>query len=267
MLPLLAPWVELVWSQPNCEVCGGDCVLASDSDLKVGCYNYNVQSRSGGSSSGTVAGLPRSAKYGIIIGVGIPGLLCFIGLGCFICGRIRVYARRRHPNTQLSTSSAPHQSVVLMGLDGPTIESFPKILLESIASRCGMRSSTRLGLRPPLHLEELRTCTTASTIQELVPPSSQAEIASKEADLHTGSPAEVIPSPNSPSKEAKQTEVHEREEDTTKGVALDATKLEAAPKDPYKGNEAFSNFEIILATLPISTKDIPRERVQPLPQP
>nr|XP_023925154.1 putative RING-H2 finger protein ATL21A [Quercus suber] len=129
MLPLLAPWVELVWSQPNCEVCGGDCVLASDSDLKVGCYNYNVQSRSGGSSSGTVAGLPRSAKYGIIIGVGIPGLLCFIGLGCFICGRIRVYARRRHPNTQLSTSSAPHQSVVLMGLDGPTIESFPKILL------------------------------------------------------------------------------------------------------------------------------------------
>ncbi|KAK7846493.1 hypothetical protein CFP56_007851 [Quercus suber] len=59
MLPLLAPWVELVWSQPNCEVCGGDCVLASDSDLKVGCYNYNVQSRSGGSSSGTVA------EYGI----------------------------------------------------------------------------------------------------------------------------------------------------------------------------------------------------------
>lgn len=61
--------------------------------------------------------------------MGIPGLLCFIGLGCFICGRVRVYARRRHPNTQLSTSIAPHHSVVLVGLDGPTIESFPKILL------------------------------------------------------------------------------------------------------------------------------------------
>jgi len=120
MLPLLAPsWVGLVWSEPNCGDCGGDC----------GCYNYNVQSRSSDSSSSTVTGLPRSAKYGIIIGVGIPGLLCFIGLGCFICGKVRVYARRRHPNTQLSTSIAPHQSVVLVGLDGPTIESFPKILL------------------------------------------------------------------------------------------------------------------------------------------
>ena len=47
MLPLLAPrWVELVWSEPNCEGCDGDC----------GCYNYNVQSRSSGSSSGTVTG-------------------------------------------------------------------------------------------------------------------------------------------------------------------------------------------------------------------
>lgn len=47
MLPLLASsWVGLVWSEPNCEGCDGDC----------GCYNYNVQSRSSGSSSGTVTG-------------------------------------------------------------------------------------------------------------------------------------------------------------------------------------------------------------------
>ncbi|KAM3711868.1 hypothetical protein ACB098_01G141300 [Castanea mollissima] len=131
MLPLSAlSWLRLVWTEPRCGECeenGGDCGVVSDTGLKTGCYN--IQSRASGSNSGTVTGLPRSAKYGIVIGVGIPGLLCFIGLGCFICGRVRVYARRRQSNTQLSTSIAPHQSVVLMGLDGPTIESYPKILL------------------------------------------------------------------------------------------------------------------------------------------
>ncbi len=61
--------------------------------------------------------------------MGIPGLLCLIGLGCFLCGRVHVYTRRRHPITQLSTSIAPQLPVFLTGLDGPTIASYPKTLL------------------------------------------------------------------------------------------------------------------------------------------
>ncbi|KAG4392581.1 hypothetical protein AAZX31_04G155700 [Glycine max] len=34
------------------------------------------------------SGLSRSAKYGLAIGVGIPGLLCLIGISCCICGKL-----------------------------------------------------------------------------------------------------------------------------------------------------------------------------------
>ncbi|RVX04092.1 putative RING-H2 finger protein ATL69 [Vitis vinifera] len=75
-------------------------------------------------------GLPRSAKYGLIIGIGIPGLLCLIGISCCICGRIRTYARRRHrSDTDFAISIGPLPAVVMMGLDGPTIESYPKTVL------------------------------------------------------------------------------------------------------------------------------------------
>lgn len=77
-----------------------------------------------------LGGLPRSAKYGIVIGVGIPGLLCIIGLSCYLCGRIRVYRRRRqYPNTQLTRIISPQRSIFAVGLDGPTIQSYPKTLL------------------------------------------------------------------------------------------------------------------------------------------
>lgn len=74
-------------------------------------------------------GLPRSAKYGIIIGVGIPGLLCIIGLASYICGKVKACGRRRRPYTDYTASEAPGPVVVLMGFDGPTIESFPKTQL------------------------------------------------------------------------------------------------------------------------------------------
>ena len=41
-------------------------------------------------------------------------------------------------------------------------------------------------------------------------------------------------------------------------MAPDAIKPKGTLKDPSKGNEASSNFEIILATLRISTKDNPK---------
>ena len=74
-------------------------------------------------------GLSRRAKYGIIIGVGILGLLCIIWLTFNVSGRASVEIHIRLPNTQLSTLIAPQQATLVAGLDGPRIESYPKIVL------------------------------------------------------------------------------------------------------------------------------------------
>ncbi len=74
-------------------------------------------------------GLPRSARDGILIGTGILGLLCLIGLTCYRCNQAGVDTHRHQPNTQLSTSIVPQHAAFIMGLDGPIIESYPKTLL------------------------------------------------------------------------------------------------------------------------------------------
>ncbi|PON45220.1 43kDa postsynaptic protein [Parasponia andersonii] len=116
--------IRLTWTDPDCGAClarGGDCGFQTGSGTKIGC---SVP------PSGSNQGLPRGAKYGIIIGVGIPGLLCVIGLASYICGRVRACGqRRRRPYADYAGTGTPEPVVVLMGLDGPTIESFPKIQL------------------------------------------------------------------------------------------------------------------------------------------
>jgi hypothetical protein len=73
--------------------------------------------------------LPRSAKYGIIIGAGIPGLLCIIGIVSYVFGRLKARSSGNEPTMEMSTSVAPQPCVVVTGLDGPTIESYPKTQL------------------------------------------------------------------------------------------------------------------------------------------
>ncbi|KAK9998052.1 hypothetical protein SO802_017655 [Lithocarpus litseifolius] len=58
-----------------------------------------------------------------------------------------------------------------------------------------------------------------------------------------------------PPKEVEQFEVFEKVADLAKEVADDANLPLAAPKDPSKEKEAFHNMEIVLATLPIPTKE------------
>ncbi|XP_030540264.2 putative RING-H2 finger protein ATL21B isoform X2 [Rhodamnia argentea] len=116
--------VRLAWGQPACKSClarGGTCGLRKGSDSEIACTNVRT------------TGLPRSAKYGIILGLGIPAILCLIGLCSYVCGLISAYGRqRRHPreetNTDFTTVIVP-RSFVVMGLDRPTIESYPKTLL------------------------------------------------------------------------------------------------------------------------------------------
>lgn len=61
--------------------------------------------------------------------MGIPGLLFLIGLGCYICGKFKAFARPNRPSSNLSLSMGHQPTSAVAGLDGPTIESFPKTLL------------------------------------------------------------------------------------------------------------------------------------------
>ncbi|XWS48803.1 hypothetical protein CRYUN_Cryun13aG0107800 [Craigia yunnanensis] len=116
--------VRLEWYNPDCTSCverRRDCRFKNRTSQEIGCFNLPSQA---------AVGLPRSAKYGIIIGVGIPGLLCLIGLVSFVGSRVRTYGRRRNlPSSEFSTSISPSAAVIITGLDEPTIESYPKTKL------------------------------------------------------------------------------------------------------------------------------------------
>ncbi|XVF12972.1 hypothetical protein REPUB_Repub08aG0166600 [Reevesia pubescens] len=111
--------IRLTWNEPDCLLCesrGGTCMFKSDTGPDVGC--------SGGFSNG----LPRSAKYGIMFGVGIPLLLILV-LVIYLRGEVDDY-NNQHPNPEaLSNSVAPRLDTVAKGLDGQTIEAYPITLL------------------------------------------------------------------------------------------------------------------------------------------
>ncbi|KAG6389229.1 hypothetical protein SASPL_150691 [Salvia splendens] len=112
--------LELVWNDPlcrNCEIGGGICGFSEGSVFA--CFRHSD------------SGLPRSAKYGIIIGVGIPGLVCLIGLICYACGMIRALNLRSSLNSNLPMTISDQSPVIrsVSGLDGPTIQSYPTTVL------------------------------------------------------------------------------------------------------------------------------------------
>ncbi|KAL4326200.1 hypothetical protein GQ457_11G024290 [Hibiscus cannabinus] len=118
--------VQLGWNNPDCRSCmqrRGDCRFKNRTSLETGCFNLPTQAQ---------GGLPRSAKYGISIGIGIPGVLSLIGLVLFIGGRMRGDGhrhRRNLPSVEFSASISPSPAIVITGLDEPTIESYPKTKL------------------------------------------------------------------------------------------------------------------------------------------
>ncbi|KAL6979456.1 RING-type E3 ubiquitin transferase [Sarracenia purpurea var. burkii] len=113
--------LQLTWKVPNCRACEGtgrSCGYVGDTGREIGC------------SSLPSRGLPRSAKYGIIIGAGIPGLICLIGFACYICSWIKTWVQQGPLDTEISNSVINLQPTGLkMGLDGPTIESYTKTVL------------------------------------------------------------------------------------------------------------------------------------------
>ena len=85
--------------------------------------------------------------------------------------------------------------------------------------------------------------------------SSKAGSVSEEADEGKESPTEALPIENISLEVAEQFEDVEKAADTTKEVAYDAYLPPSAPQEPLKEKEASHNMEIVLATLPISSKE------------
>ncbi|KAA8533625.1 hypothetical protein F0562_030941 [Nyssa sinensis] len=111
--------LQLTWVAPQCGRCesrGGRCGFESNSSQEIQCTNTPRH------------GIPRSARYAITVGAGVPAFLCVVGLLCFVCGRVKSYGRRRNPMAEFSSTVTP-QPTIAAGLDGSTIESYPKIVL------------------------------------------------------------------------------------------------------------------------------------------
>ncbi|KAF3632186.1 putative long chain acyl-CoA synthetase 4-like [Capsicum annuum] len=115
----------LTWAEPGCRICenqGKLCGFKSDIGSDIACSNPPASK-----------GLPRGAKYGIIIGVGVPGLVCLIGIISFAFGKFKVYSTlRRDLNSDLPTTTTAInlQSVIsTRGLNRATIDSYPKTVL------------------------------------------------------------------------------------------------------------------------------------------
>lgn len=110
--------LRLTWGAPDCGKCesrGGQCGLKGIPAETV-CSKVPRQ------------GISRAALYAISVAAGIPVVLCVVGLLCFVCGRLKYCARRSRALPEFSFSVTPQTSVAA-GLDGPTIESYPKIVL------------------------------------------------------------------------------------------------------------------------------------------
>lgn len=72
----------------------------------------------------TLTGISRGASYIIAICVGVPALLCFTALLSCICSRFGIGTRGWAWASETVADFEP-----LMGLDRPTIESYPKIVI------------------------------------------------------------------------------------------------------------------------------------------
>lgn len=112
----------LTWSEPSCRICenqGKLCGFKSDTGSDIACSNPPPSSK----------GLPRGAKYGIIIGVGVPGFVCLIGIISFAFGKFKVYTLRPDLNSDLPRTINLQSAIATRGLNKAIIDTYPKTVL------------------------------------------------------------------------------------------------------------------------------------------
>uniref|UniRef100_A0A2P2IKG7 RING-type E3 ubiquitin transferase n=1 Tax=Rhizophora mucronata TaxID=61149 RepID=A0A2P2IKG7_RHIMU len=71
---------RLQWREPDCWWCEelrGTCGFKNDTDLSVACFNQERK------------GFPRAAKYAITLGLGMPSLVCFVGVTSCLIRRVK----------------------------------------------------------------------------------------------------------------------------------------------------------------------------------
>ncbi|KAL3652435.1 hypothetical protein CASFOL_002116 [Castilleja foliolosa] len=114
--------MRLTWGSPRCRRCegrGGRCGFRDLNSTVIECRNVPRR-------------LPKAGRYAIVVGAGLPAFLCLVGMLCFIYNRTtnRQGSRhRRHPIIEFSVAVTPQPGATASGLDGPTIESYPKTTL------------------------------------------------------------------------------------------------------------------------------------------
>ncbi|KAL3331486.1 hypothetical protein AABB24_035022 [Solanum stoloniferum] len=111
----------LTWTEPSCRICenqGKLCGFKSDTGSDIACSNPPPSK-----------GLPRGAKYGIIIGVGVPGFVCLIGIISFAFGKLKVYTLRPDLNSDLPRTINLQSAIATRGLNRAIIDTYPKTVL------------------------------------------------------------------------------------------------------------------------------------------
>ncbi|KAI7725277.1 hypothetical protein M8C21_026075 [Ambrosia artemisiifolia] len=112
---------ELLWFNRTCSSCENEGRIrdCGPEDRQSGCL---------GSSSN---GIPTSAKYVLTLGIGVPASICLIGVICYAASKARNYSETEthHQSIDFFSISIIPRPPSRTGLDGATIESYPKTML------------------------------------------------------------------------------------------------------------------------------------------
>lgn len=95
-------------------------------------------------------------------------------------------------------------------------------------------------------------------IQASSPSSSKAKSAPKDTDLRKNASASTLPPSTIPPNEVDQVGAIEKEKDTAIEVALKLTKLPTLPKETSEEKGVSQSQELVLVTLPFTTKEDPK---------
>ncbi|KAL9385313.1 hypothetical protein Peur_022323 [Populus x canadensis] len=125
----------LTWFSPDCHQCethGGTCGFHGNASQEILCSNNSHRG--------------NSRQVGILfVSIGIPVLVCACGMA--ISAYLMIWHARRNAvsNTQRNTATAtvsPRPTILVMGLDESTIESFDKLVLGESKRLPGPNGST-----------------------------------------------------------------------------------------------------------------------------